>query len=210
MKRSLVALVVLCVFSVLSCSGGSGGSANRSSTSNSGRSGANAAEPAAAPEPEAPLSQTIRDARIILRQAKSDTTFVLVNRANSKRQTHAGRLAITNGDEGLTYKALSEKEIDNLLISLEKVGIQTIKEPIAAGDESAFTMTSSQMQSLTGMVVIENNGERYKAVGVRPMGSADPAMQQKLKVFTDVKGVVAGWYNAPGLSERPADLAGQK
>lgn len=196
-----IALGLVGLLFLVSCSGGSGST----KSSGSGESALSGSGNRTEPEDNTPLVNTIRNARFVVRQSKNNATFVFVNRAHTMRQTVDGRMQITNGDGGLAYKVIAEKDIDLLLQALDKLNWKSVREPWTAADDQLLRM-SGELPNMTGLVLIENNGERWKLAGTRPMGSADPNARTRLQAFTDVKNAVIGSYNSPGITERPAEL----
>lgn len=212
MRKSAFLFAATIIFAALapSCStskdGGTGSGGARANASNTNRGGSRTDQEDTEAE-KGPLAHKIRDARIVLRQARSDALFIIVNQGNAKRQTMAGRLELSYGDRGLAYKPLSEREVDALLTSLETYELNAIKQPWVSGDEQYLQGKTLEQSGYTGIIVIENDGQRHKVLGVRPMGSADPAMKVQLQRFTDLKTLVTRWYNTTSRSERPADVA---
>ena len=119
MRKSAFLFAATIIFAALapSCStskdGGTGSGGARANASNTNRGGSRTDQEDTEAE-KGPLAHKIRDARIVLRQARSDALFIIVNQGNAKRQTMAGRLELSYGDRGLAYKPLSEREVEVL------------------------------------------------------------------------------------------------
>lgn len=160
----------------------------------------------AAAAEETAVYNTIRDARLILRQPKANQTAILVNRDHADRRTREGRLNLAMGDLQQGYKPVSDRQFDSLLESFKTYKYQLIKEPWVPGDERYLRAKDGEIEGFRGIIVVENAGERYKLVQWRPAHAKDTIGQQKQQTFIDLKGLVIVWLNEASRVET-ADVA---
>lgn len=160
----------------------------------------------AKPDPGAKLTHKVHNFRAILRQANSDAIFILVNENHELRQTREGRRQLTLGNSSQAYKALTDQNINGLLTNFEQFNASVIEEPWVAGDEKLLTKPLTRDSGIRGVIVVENNGRRYKLMGRRPSGEGDALGRQKYTTFSKLKRVFFYWDTATSRAER-ADSA---
>jgi hypothetical protein len=198
-RLRLLPFVALALVFFSACSTGSGsGAQTRSDGSRTKTGDTEAAD-------TTPMRHTVRDARIVLRQAESNAVFILVNMSHSKRDTPQGRLALSGGDPNVGYKPIADREIDKLLTTMEENGFDTVKQPYTRADERYLSAKPTELPGFKGIIIVENDGRAHKVVGMSPKGN--PALIETYKTFSNLKAAVAGWYNTQGRSERPSDAA---
>ena len=152
---------------------------------------------------EAAVYGKVRNARIVLKQAKNDTYFIMANMDHESRQTPQGRLALALGNPNLGYRVKTDKSIDALLRSFETYNHRLIIEPWQESDTRYLRAKDGSIPGFRGIIVVENDGQRYKMMGRRPNGLNDVLGQQKYATFSELKQLILGWYTSEGAIEQP-------
>lgn len=126
-------------------------------------------------------------------------TIIMVNEGHSLRATPAGRVALAGGDPGQPYAVVSETIMDNLLQTLEALGMSTHSRPFAPGDERWLGQHGNP--AVKGAVLVEDNGVQRIVVGHSP--ASDPALLAPYKCFVDAKSAIFGFLSG-ARTEVPA------
>lgn len=211
MNRMMTAAIVLVIATgTIGCSSdGDGGSRSsaRSGSSSSSRgssSGSRSSNGDEVPflDPDAPaVYNRIRDARIMLYQPQNATVMIMVNNGHSKRRTTNGQLQLCNNRADVGYMPLSDRQIDALLESMKERNAALVREPWSSRHDRLLRARKGEVERFRGIIVVENDGGREAYVGWRPQGPNDVAGQERYRVFTELKLLIAGWGS--GYVERP-------
>lgn len=208
MQRLMTTTVVLAMtLGVIGCGSTDGGSnasnSNRPTRSSSTGGGSGDTQPFLDTEAAAVYNR-IRDARVLLYQPQNGTQLIMVNHGHSKRRTRAGQLELCNNRAEVGYMPQSDRQIDALLESMRERNAELIKEPWTARHDRLLKARKGQVARFKGMIMVENDGRRYAYVGWQPQGNADVSGQERYRVFTELKFLVASWSN--GYVERPGAI----
>ncbi len=148
----------------------------------------------------------ISNFRAVLRQASSDATFILVDEGHVLRKTREGRKRLALNSSQQAYKALTPENIDGLLTMFGEANAAIVQEPWVKGDEKLIAKPLSKQGGVRGVILVENNGQRYKLIGRRPQGAEDAIGRQKYMTFSKLKRIFFYWDTATSRAER-ADTA---
>ena len=152
------------------------------------------------------LNHRVTNFRAVLRQASSDATFILVNEEHVLRKTRNGRKELALNSSQQAYKALTAKNIDGLLTMFKDANASMVQEPWQDGDEKLIMKPLNKAAGVRGVIMIENNGQRYKLIGRRPTGTQDVLGRERYMTFSKLKRIFFYWDTATSRAER-ADSA---
>ena len=144
----------------------------------------------------------ISDARVMLYQPRASSgALIMVNNRHGGLAKRPSRLAIAQGNPRTGFKRISDLQMDALIQSLENRDGAVIRESYSRQHDRMLTAKHGQIPGFHGIIVVENDGQRWAYVGRRPQGRGDAVGAQKYKIFRDLKVVTSHFYNAEGVVE---------
>ncbi|MCA9321377.1 MAG: hypothetical protein KDB53_11610 [Planctomycetes bacterium] len=150
----------------------------------------------------------VENARLVLFQAKApNATMIMVNSRHRGLADRPGRLKIAMGDAGLGFKRISDLRVDHFLQLLDQLEADQIAEPFGPQHERMLKQ-GTQVPGFQGIIVVENAGRSTAYVGRRPSGANDEVGRKKFETFTNLKWVLADFYNGGGYVEYVDQAAG--
>ncbi len=186
-----------------SCESSTNGRTSATSSTRSPRR----ADSAANPTYDAPaVHNKIKDCRILLYDPRTGATIIVINKKHAWRKTEKGQLAITNGKRNRTYKILTDKQIDSLLVTLTERGSDQIRENFHQRHAALLRHKAQRGDGFKGIIIVENDGHRYSYIARRPGGKNDAQGIAKYKIFRDMRAAIFVFERA-GLSEQVGSSA---
>ena len=124
---------------------------------------------------------------MIFVQGANDLKLVMVNRGHSWLRSKEGQAALALNQPENGYKILDEAAMQKLLDTFEAKGVNAISSPWEASDDRYLQRGQGGSPEVKGVLFVEDNGVRRKAVGVRPEGRGDAGGIQRYGVFVEGK-----------------------
>ncbi|MCB9832294.1 MAG: hypothetical protein H6807_07445 [Planctomycetes bacterium] len=198
-QRILALLAVLGLVAVAACSSG-----NRSGQDGNGRAAvrgdAPPAEDRVASNPPAKHNR-IRNCRVISYDPRTQATIVLVNAAHAWRETEQGQLNITNGQRNLTYKVLTDLQLDSLLETFSQRGADGLRENWDDRHAALLSRRAGEGDGFKGLIILENDGQRFSYIARKPAGPSDTLGVARYKIYSDMRQAVLLWERS-GITEQ--------
>lgn len=206
-RRALVLVSLLVVGLLAGCAGkpvsGTGGSSSEpdrpapQAASGDGSSGGTPPNPIASQ----PRRGTAPDRRIVVIRAREQHAFALVNYSHSRRRPDVrpdGPRGLALGGRIPNYNVISDSDFDELVRRLRDKGWNTYASPMKARDAELFFPDNLAQTELIGIMMLEENGQRTRMIGVRD-GGLSP------RLFRDMRAEFflfhsRGKTETPGLS----------